>query len=279
MGNKRILSGIVLFLAVGILFADTSDRASRSRDARVPEQVRVNGLELDGAVTYNYNGNALNMTAEQVRNARSSGVSGTLQLRLWATSTFPVFGSTINAFVLGTYSLGQLNAGSSFFNVDTGTIPFTPPPAGTYYITMALMEYDGTQYNYQDFVVFPTQRTFGGSTGCSATSTALCLNNNRFRVTATWQSTNDAGTGTAVPLTSDTGYFWFFSSNNVEMVIKVVNGCPLNSRYWVFSGGLTNVQVSIQVTDTLTGSTRSYSNPISTAFQPIQDTSAFATCP
>ncbi|HEX5715648.1 MAG TPA: hypothetical protein VF179_05775, partial [Thermoanaerobaculia bacterium] len=82
-----------------------------------------------------------------------------------------------------------------------------------------------------------------------------------------------------VPLTSDTGYFWFFGSTNVEMIIKVLNGCGANNRYWVFAGGLTNVRVRITVTDTLRGVTKQYTNPQGTAFQPIQDTSAFATCP
>ena len=66
---------------------------------------------------------------------------------------------------------------------------------------------------------------------------------------------------------------------NVEMVIKVLNACGLNSRYWVFAGGLTNVKAVITVTDSQTGKVATYVNPIDTTFQPIQDTSAFATCP
>jgi hypothetical protein len=79
--------------------------------------------------------------------------------------------------------------------------------------------------------------------------------------------------------TSDTGTFWFFSANNIETIVKVVNGCAFNQRYWVFGGGLTNVAVTILVTDTQTGILRTYTNPQGTAFQPIQDTNAFATCP
>ena len=37
--------------------------------------------------------------------------------------------------------------------------------------------------------------------------------------------------------------------------------------------------VRLTVTDTLRGVTKQYTNPQSTAFQPIQDTEAFATCP
>ena len=122
----------------------------------------------------------------------------------------------------------------------------------------------------------------GGSNAgaCTQSATTMCLNNNRFAVSATYL-TNDGsnGSGQAVKLTDDTGYFWFFSSSNVEAMIKVLNACGLNSRYWVFAGGLTNVKVVLTITDTKNGTTKTYTNPINTAFQPIQDTGAFSTCP
>ena len=85
--------------------------------------------------------------------------------------------------------------------------------------------------------------------------TTLCLNNSRFtvRVTFTTQQ-GQSGSGQAVPITADTGYFWFFDINNVELVIKVVDGRAVNQRFWVFAGGLTNVNVVMTVTDTQTGS-------------------------
>jgi hypothetical protein len=108
----------------------------------------------------------------------------------------------------------------------------------------------------------------------------MCLSNNRFAVSATWR-TNDgtSGNGQATTITSDTGYFTFFNASNVEVVIKLLSACGLNSRYWVFAGGLTNVNVVITVRDTQTGTTKTYTNPANTAFAPIQDTNAFATCP
>ena len=63
------------------------------------------------------------------------------------------------------------------------------------------------------------------------------------------------------------------------MVVKVLNGCGLNQRYWVFAGGLTNVKVTLTVTDMSNNTVKVYTNPINTPFQPIQDTAAFATCP
>ena len=283
-------AGICLLLILGTLLAlpataetQGSDSATRSpgdptRGLEGALGATINGLSLEGNVGYNYSGALLRMTADRVRNSRTSGVSGTLRLELWATTTRPFFGQVISAYTLGTYTLGVLPAGTSFTNIDSGSVAFTAPPAGTYYITMALTEFDGSGYPYQDFFTFSNLQTIG--TTCSATSTSLCLNNGRFRVTANFVSATASGPANAITMTSDTGYFWFFSSNNVEMVIKVVNGCvaPFN-RYWVFAGGLTNVNVTIQVTDTLTGVVKNYQNPQGLAFQPIQDTAAFATCP
>ena len=81
-------------------------------------------------------------------------------------------------------------------------------------------------------------------------------------------------------VTPDTGYFWFFVPENVELVVKVLDGCHGPSpRYWVFAGGLTNARVTLRVTDLSTGDVRVYDKPQGPAFPPIQDTSAFATCP
>jgi hypothetical protein len=115
---------------------------------------------------------------------------------------------------------------------------------------------------------------------CVSGDRSLCLNKGRFEVQADWTTPNgQSGTGHAVPLTSDTGTFWFFNNANFEVVVKVLEGCATNNRYWVFAGGLTNVRVHLTVRDTRTDTTKQYTNPQNTAFRPIQDTVAFATCP
>ena len=80
---------------------------------------------------------------------------------------------------------------------------------------------------------------------CAKDSHTLCLNGGRFSVSASFSEAPGAlpVQATAVPLTNDTGYFWFFDPANVEMVAKVLPGCALNGEYWVFAGGLTNVGV------------------------------------
>ena len=82
----------------------------------------------------------------------------------------------------------------------------------------------------------------------------------------------------AKPLTASTGYFWFFEESNVEIMVKVLNGCESNARYWVFASGLTNVGVTLTVTDGQSGAVRIYTNEDGVAFPPIQDTSAFDAC-
>jgi len=113
-------------------------------------------------------------------------------------------------------------------------------------------------------------------TGCAANATTLCLNASRFKIQVSWRvpSQGTSGVGTAVPLTSDTGYFWFFSANNVELVIKAVDGRAFNNKYWVFYGALSDVEYTITVTDTQTGAVRTYFNSSGTLAS-VADTSAF----
>ena len=116
---------------------------------------------------------------------------------------------------------------------------------------------------------------------CVPSTTALCLTGDRFRVSVTWRlADGTTGPGQAVPLTSDSGYFWFFSETNVELVVKVLNACAnTNPRFWVFAGGLTNVGVTLTVVDTQTNTTKIYDNPVNRPYPPLTDTNAFSTCP
>jgi hypothetical protein len=115
---------------------------------------------------------------------------------------------------------------------------------------------------------------------CAADAATLCLAGNRFQVRVGWKTPQGAaGQGQALPLTADTGAFWFFAAVNLELIVKVLDGCALNRAHWVFAGGLTNVKTTLTVVDTATGAMRTYVNPQSTPFQPLQDTAAFPGCP
>lgn len=114
-----------------------------------------------------------------------------------------------------------------------------------------------------------------GARGCVPSATELCLNQQRFRISVSWRDFEDqTGVGQAVQLTSDTGYFWFFDDDNVELILKVLDGRALNDHFWVFYGALSNVEYTISVGDTETGQCRTYRNP-ATKFASVGDTSAF----
>lgn len=111
----------------------------------------------------------------------------------------------------------------------------------------------------------------GGS--CSPDGSTLCLLNGRFGVTADYGDySGNHGIGHAQALTSDTGYFWFFSSSNVEAVVKLVSFCSGSSgNVGVYAGGLTDLGVTLHVTDTRTNETRDYSNALGTGFRLVRD--------
>ena len=106
----------------------------------------------------------------------------------------------------------------------------------------------------------------------------LCLHD-RYRIDARYDGGREiAGKAGAVGLTEESGYFWFFGPGNIELVVKVLDGCKVNERQWVFLTGLTSLRVLAVVTDTWTGATSTYLNEMNKPFPTIQDINAFATC-
>jgi hypothetical protein len=90
----------------------------------------------------------------------------------------------------------------------------------------------------------------------------LCLNGSRFQVEITWKDASGrSSAGHPVPLSGDTGYFWFTSPDNVEVVVKVLDARGLNGHFWVFYGALSNLGYTLTVTDTQTGMKKTYTNP------------------
>jgi glucose/arabinose dehydrogenase len=115
---------------------------------------------------------------------------------------------------------------------------------------------------------------------CAPGATTLCLQQGRFQVELEWETAEGPfGRGQAVPLTPDSGYFWFFDATNVEVIVKVLDACVPFEHYWVFAAGLTNVGTQITVGDLAVRQVRRYDTVAGPAFPPRLDTAAFATCP
>ena len=99
------------------------------------------------------------------------------------------------------------------------------------------------------------------SGSCVADAENLCLLANRFQVRVRWQLTSGgSGKGQANPASDQTGTFWFFDPRNVELVVKALDGRSLTGKFWVFYGALSDVDYTITVTDTVTGSSKEYHN-------------------
>jgi hypothetical protein len=98
----------------------------------------------------------------------------------------------------------------------------------------------------------------GGS--CRPSATTLCLLNGRFAATVTWQNQFNGviGAGVAGPLSSETGTFYFTDPTDKELLVKILD---FGNRIGVFYGTLSNLQYTLQVTDTSTGGTKTYFNP------------------
>ena len=113
----------------------------------------------------------------------------------------------------------------------------------------------------------------------------LCLGDGgRFQ--SSLEVENGSAAGLAQPfqppqgdLYSSTGFFSIFENDNLEVTVKVLDGCAINGHYWVFAAGTTNVEFVLRVEDRSTGTVREYVNSLGEAAPAITDTEAFAICP
>ena len=128
------------------------------------------------------------------------------------------------------------------------------------------------------FLTFPVALNCG-----SSTATSLCLLT-RFSISARWR-TDPAGTLTngqaqvAGAANAGSGLFQFFSPDNWEILIKALNGCGLNNRYWIFSAATTNVFYRVEVLDVRAGVQKIYFNYPGPPAPAVTDVNALATCP
>ena len=101
---------------------------------------------------------------------------------------------------------------------------------------------------------------------CRQGADYLCLRDGRFEVRTHWSRPDvveEFGAGTAVPvgISDESGLFWFFESENIELVVKVLDGRAINGSYWVFFGALSDVEYWLTVRDVETDERRTYHNP------------------
>ncbi len=118
---------------------------------------------------------------------------------------------------------------------------------------------------------------------CSESEYNVCLQSARFHVEVQVFYKNSSGDQVSqkarvkkalLNSTNKTSsLFYFFSESNPELLVKVIDGCDVNGKYWVFGSAGTDLDYSVFVTDNATGIRRPYhrnsTNPL------INDASAF----
>lgn len=107
-------------------------------------------------------------------------------------------------------------------------------------------------------------------------SQSLFLIGQRFEVSVAWRAAGADGLGHPEALTDNSGYFWFFDSTNPELLVKVIDGRAVNGHFWVFLGGLSDVDYTVTVSDrfSIDNKVRTYRNARGTV-DSRADTSAF----
>lgn len=152
--------------------------------------------------------------------------------------------------------------------------PPIPPSAGPFTVAVfslsplapgaytVVLSTDGAKTDTRPIVVQPP-------------GTKLSLLQGRFTVSVTWTNpfSGAVAAASAIQLADGSGYFWFFSAEDVDLTIKMVGLDPI---FWFFAASGTDVLFTINVTDILLNWTVTYPNPAGVN-RNILDFTSFAT--
>jgi hypothetical protein len=126
----------------------------------------------------------------------------------------------------------------------TDTVVLPPLPPGSYRIEARIGEPSSADvlHAVTSIEVEPRDET-------------LSLHGGSFVASIGWSTPGALGLelGFAKALTSESGWFWFFSPDNLEVTLKVLDGRPVNGHWWIFLSSMTNVEFKVVVYDNRTG--------------------------
>ncbi|HEV7508910.1 MAG TPA: Calx-beta domain-containing protein [Thermoanaerobaculia bacterium] len=121
--------------------------------------------------------------------------------------------------------------------------------------------------------------TNGLTTPCDDSGRSLCLGGGRFEATvAGGRETKQM----VLPEAGNSGLFALSSSQDLQLLLNVHDGCAANNHYWLDLAAVTaaaEAEFTVRVRDTQTGRTWVYVHPAGSAPAPLRDVEAFATCP
>jgi hypothetical protein len=88
---------------------------------------------------------------------------------------------------------------------------------------------------------------------------SLRLNDDRFEVALAWKDHGgEEHAASAEALTDDSGSFWFFHRDNVELTVKILDGRAVNGAFWLFAASMTDLAYTLTVTDRHLSTSRVY---------------------
>ncbi len=203
---------------------------------------------------------------------RSAGASGEL------TAAVSVAGGDVTSsdttFANQTVSWGDGEAGAKSLTV---SIADDAEAEGEEELWLALDALDGSEH--LGAVSNMTLRIVDddlGSSACTPSVDEVCLAGSRFGVRAEWVDFEGTfGRGTTAPYqTEDSGLFTFFDGDNLELLVKVLDGCAISGSRWVFAAAATNVGYVVTVHDSQTGTAYQFSNALGARAPALADTAA-----
>ena len=169
--------------------------------------------------------------------------------------------------VVGEYA--YLARGPAGFSVLDISIPSAPLVLGAFQAPEDGYSYAVTGNLIQAFIANEVGLSVLRTTGCFGLGPCIddqatvCLQQSRFRTRVSFRDfEGHAGEGRATRLGEDSADFWFFSPDNNELILKVIDGTSLTGSYWVFWKALSNVEFDLRITDSQTGQTVAYHNPL-----------------
>lgn len=124
-----------------------------------------------------------------------------------------------------------------------------------------------------------------GVGACVEDATTACLVDGQFRVTVSYDGNGAqfvppsvsllSGDAVRTSVTDDTALFSFYGPQHFDLAVKVLEGCPVNNKIWVFAALPTDSGLVLTVEDTSNAFIRQYVSAAAAAAAPIVDTSAF----
>lgn len=118
-----------------------------------PQTITNNDLTIGQPCGYAINGSRVLVNASRIANNRELGnLSGTLAVQLWALKQ-PYAGGKMDGILTASNAIGEIAGQYEVTNFQSDLL-FTQPAAGTWFLCLALAEWNGSDYTVVDAVNF-----------------------------------------------------------------------------------------------------------------------------